>query len=355
VRRLGWVSAVLVTTAVVSMVATAVASANTISAICTSGGETAPCGSTWYSGSVTVTWQTDNPPQQVSPCGLGLATVYSTDQVTPLSCTATWSDGSSASYGFRLHLEATPPTATATLARPPDSNGWYNHPVGALMSGTSYSGIVSCSTPTYSGPPGSNVTISGSCTDNAGQTATASATLNYDATPPTITGATASRKANSSGDYTSPVSFTFKGTDPISGIASCQTMTYSGPSSGSVTGGCWDNAGNYAAISVPVKYQAPVAVASVARAGSSLQLRWKKAAHATYYNVQIYRGKKKILSMWPSKTSLMLRQSWKYAGHRYRLKPGPYRWYVWPGYGSRSTARYGRRIVSATFKVTKPL
>jgi len=303
-----------------------------------------------------VTWQTDTPPQTVSPCGLGLATEYTADTVTALSCTASWSDGSSASYSFRLHLEASTPTATATLSRPPDSDGWYNHPVVVSFAGTSFSGIASCTpSDTYGGPVGANLLISGSCTDNAGKTATAGVSINYDATPPTITGATASRKANSSGYYTSPVNFTFKATDPVSGIASCQTVSYSGPSSGSVVGGCWDRAGNYAAISVPVKYRAATPVASVARAGTSLRLRWKRAAHATYYNVQIFRGKTKVLSTWPSRTNLLLKRSWSFAGHRYKLKPGKYRWYVWPGYGSRTAARYGRMIVSSTFRMTKPV
>jgi len=260
------------------------------------------------------------------------------------------------SISFPLNVEASSPTATATPDRPPDANGWYNHPVSISFSGNAFSGIASCTQPvTYGGPTATNMAISGSCTDNAGKVANASGAISYDATPPTITGVTASRTPDSNGYYTHRVTFTFQGTDAVSGIASCQTVPYSGPASGSVVGGCWDRAGNYAAMSVPVHYRAATPLASVTRASSSLILHWRAAPHASYYNVQLYRGGKKILSAWPGRSSLRLRRSWKFGGRRFRLKPGRYRWYVWPGFGPRAAVRYGRMLVSETLKVPKGL
>ncbi len=315
------------------------------------------CVGGWYTSPVAVTWvvSQDPAPDQTNDCAGVEPTSH--DLVTTTSCEAIWiSSSDDIKRSYTLHVELSSPTITATLDRLPDSNGWYNHPVDVSFMGSAFSGIASCSpTNTYGGPAGANITINGSCTDNARKVATTSVTIKYDASPPTITGATPSRAPDSNGYYTHPVSFTFSGVDGVSGISSCDTVTYSGPSSGNVVGGCHDSAGNYATISVPVKYRAPTPVASVARAGSSLRLRWKGAARASYYNVQIYRGGKKVLSTWPSKTSLLLRQAWSYARHHYRLKPGRYRWYVWPGYGSRKAARYGRMIVSSTFKVTRPV
>ena len=45
------------------------------------------------------------------------------------------------------------PAASATPDRPPDANGWYNHPVTVTLAGTAFSGIAAC-TPaqTYGGP-----------------------------------------------------------------------------------------------------------------------------------------------------------------------------------------------------------
>ncbi len=78
-------------------------------------------------------------------------------------------------------------------------------------------------------------------------------------------------------------------------------------------------------------------------------LRWTPIRHATYYNVQLYRGDRKVLSMWPSHAKLQLKQSWHFGGHLWRLKPGTYRWYVWPGYGRRSSAKYGSMVGKGRF------
>ena len=70
-------------------------------------------------------------------CQLSVASVYTTDQLmTPLSCSVTWLDtGQTSTIGFRLNVEVSPPSATATPARPPDANGWYNHPVTVGFAG----------------------------------------------------------------------------------------------------------------------------------------------------------------------------------------------------------------------------
>lgn len=314
------------------------------------------CTGAWYTSPVAVTWVVSQSPAPDSTTGCAGVEPSSHDLVATTACEAIWTASSDdIKRTYTVHVELSSPTITATADRSPDPNGWYNHPVSVSFSGSAFSGIQACSpTNTYGGPAGANVTINGSCTDNAGKVATTSLSLKYDDTPPTVTGATPSRAPDSGGYYTRPVTFHFNGVDGVSGIASCDTVTYSGPSSGTVTGGCHDQAGNYTTISVPVKYRAATPVASVARAGSSLRLHWKAAAHANYYNVQIYRAGKKVLSIWPSKTTLLLRRSWSFAGHKYKLKPGRYRWYVWPGYGSRRGARYGHMIASSTFKVTKP-
>ena len=350
--RIRWTVAVVVVAMFGVVLVPAASADDTVTPLCNG----QACAGGWYTSPVFLSWSWTGG-TATSGCG-SQDYLSDTNQIgQPSSCTVSFSDGSGTlTRTYVLKVEISPPTANATLARPPDSNGWYNHPVALSFSGGAFSGIASCSpTNTYGGPAGGNVTINGSCTDNAGKVATTSASIEYDATPPTITGATASRKPDSNGYYTHPVTFQFNGVDGISGIASCDAVTYSGPASGNVVGGCHDNAGNYAAIPVPVKYRAATPVASVARAGSSLRLSWKAVAHASYYNVQIYRGKTKVLSTWPAHTSLLLKRSWSFAGHRFKLKPGSYHWYVWPGFGSRTAARYGRRMVAATFKVTKPV
>jgi hypothetical protein len=82
-------------------------------------------------------------------------------------------------------------------------------------------------------------------------------------------------------------------------------------------------------------------------------LVWRRASGARYYNVQVYRGRRKVLTAWPTKTRFQLRAQWKNLGRRERLLPGSYRWYVWPGYGAPSARRYGQLIGQSTFVVSR--
>jgi large repetitive protein len=80
-------------------------------------------------------------------------------------------------------------------------------------------------------------------------------------------------------------------------------------------------------------------------------LRWRQARRATYYNVQLYRSGRKVLSTWPTRTKLQLQARWRFGGRTMQLSPGNYQWYVWPGYGRPSARNYGRLLGSSTFVV----
>jgi hypothetical protein len=82
-------------------------------------------------------------------------------------------------------------------------------------------------------------------------------------------------------------------------------------------------------------------------------LTWRKVARAKYYNVQVYRGKVKVFSRWPTRTRLQLQSRWKFQGRTRKLTAGTYRWYVWPGYGSPAARRYGALLGQSTFIVAK--
>ena len=173
--------AVALVAVAVSLMAASVAwgdNNDAIWATCTSGGVSATCDTTsWYAGPVSVIWQatgenTSAGPTNSSPCNLGIQYIYDADAISNLSCAATWSDGTYKADGFNLHVEASPPTASAVPSRPPDSNGWYNKPLTVSFDGSAYSGIASCTSAiTYAGPNASAATFSGHCIDNAGETA----------------------------------------------------------------------------------------------------------------------------------------------------------------------------------------
>ncbi len=82
-----------------------------------------------------------------------------------------------------------PAGVSVTPDRAADSNGWYNHAFTATWNGTdATSGLASCTKTTYSGPDISPGSLSGTCTDNAGNTSAPVAfNFKYDATKPTIT------------------------------------------------------------------------------------------------------------------------------------------------------------------------
>ena len=88
--------------------------------------------------------------------------------------------------------------------------------------------------------------------------------------------------------------------------------------------------------------------------GSPPILRWRDVRDALFYNVQLYRNDRKILTRWPREPRFRVRSRWSNSGRTYRLRPGLYRWYVWPayarGYGRlrvRSSFTFGRRPASA--------
>ena len=82
-------------------------------------------------------------------------------------------------------------------------------------------------------------------------------------------------------------------------------------------------------------------------------LRWLPSSGATYYNLQLYRNGVKILSLWPNRLSYAIPTQWTYLAHRFRLTGASYRWYVWPGYGSRAARKYGGLLGSASFSITR--
>jgi hypothetical protein len=82
-------------------------------------------------------------------------------------------------------------------------------------------------------------------------------------------------------------------------------------------------------------------------------LRWRAATKASFYNVQLFRRGRKILSAWPSRPSLRLHARWAFKGNNYSLKPGSYTWLVWPAYGRTSQPRFGKLLGQSSFLFAK--
>jgi len=70
---------------------------------------------------------------------------------------------------------------------------------------------------------------------------------------------------------------------------------------------------------------------------------------ANFFNVQVFRGNRKVLSAWPTKSAFLLKKTWKYDKRRYRMSAGAYRWYVWPAHGTRANPEYGALLGTSSF------
>jgi hypothetical protein len=117
----------------------------------------------------------------------------------------------------------------------------------------------------------------------------------------------------------------------------------------------YDGAGNASRrVSVVVRANALLSSPRVgARVRRPPVLDWASVPKATYYNVQLWVGSKKVLTAWPSRSRFKLRRAWPYRDAINRLKRGKYQWYVWPAFGPRSEARYGKFLGQSSFVVTR--
>ncbi len=271
-----------------------------------------------------------------------------------------------------LQVDMTPPVVTAaTPSRPPDANGWYRSPFQVAFSGTdATSGLAGCTSATYGGPDSASATVTGTCTDKAGNVSTAGAfALRYDATAPTINGvrvvpgdrivrlrwATADatavelwRSPGIKGEPQSLVNSRMAGSMADRQVRNGRRYDYR------LT--AVDEAGNVATRTFSARpgrrLLAPAAGHKVDRPPL---LRWTEIRRAGYYNVQLFRGDRKVLSAWPRRPRLKLQRAWRFEGERFRLVPGRrYRWLVWPGRGKRSLNKYGPLIGSGSFTLASP-
>ena len=199
----------------------------------------------WFRSDVTIHWMVSEPVDSSSGCEL--AELVTEEGQSSHTCTVTFSGGTIVATATPKIDKTAPSVDAVTPAREPDSNGWYNHPVGMVVTGSDgTSGIASCSSPEYAGPDGAAQDVTATCTDAAGNTsAPAAVTLKYDATAPGVTAGPA-RKPDAGGWYNHNVAITATGTDAVSGVASCSTPSYSGPDNpaAAVDASCTDNAGN---------------------------------------------------------------------------------------------------------------
>lgn len=321
----------------------------------------------WYRSNVTVNWTVVDPESVIlSTSGCGATTLSVDTPRTDLTCSAS-SDGGDGSQTVRIKIDRTPPLVTAAAERLPTASGWYTSPLSVSFSGVdATSGVASCSSARYAGPDHPAAVVGGTCSDQAGNGASTSLSLKYDATAPSLSAVTkklGKRRVQlmwrPSADTRLVEVLRAPGRN-----GEGQTVLYLGTGTtfldtGLVVGRAYqyrvtaiDEAANRSEHTINViatgALLSPVPGAQVP---APPHLVWTAVKGASYYNLQLVRGRK-VLSVWPVRARFQLQQTWRYKGRRYRLRPGLYRWYVWPGYGRISANRYGSLLGGSTFVVT---
>lgn len=157
--------------------------------------------------------------------------------------------GNNATYTYtNINIDKTSPVLTVTKSPQPNPNGWNDVAVTITFAcADPLSGVDFYSGPSTTSTEGKDQSVTGTCRDKAGNTASLTASnINVDLTPPTIT---ASRNPGPDifGGTFGPVTVTFICTDPLSGVANVTgPVTLDNGDGQSVTGTCTDGAGNQA-------------------------------------------------------------------------------------------------------------
>ncbi|HEY1596519.1 MAG TPA: fibronectin type III domain-containing protein [Thermoleophilaceae bacterium] len=343
------------------------ARAGTVTPACTLSDDSPTSCDVWHSDQVTLRWGWD-PSGETGTNGCDTRTF--TDDTpaggTTVTCTVNWQTIFAGNTATVL-VDRTPPVvASAIPARAPDHDGWYNHPVAFSFQGSDTpSGLASCATVVYSGPDSASGSVTGGCTDLAGNRATASFPVAYDSSPPApaqVIAAPGNRSITLS--WQAPPDAAVVSVVRSATGAGAAQVVYDGRAARATDRGLrngvryhyvvtvFDQAGNATATRLSA-----VPTASTLRPADGVplaappRLTWAPVRGARYYNVQLMRKGHKILSAWPHGPHLQLRAAWTFRGKKHRLVPGAYRWYVWPGYGNRRAHRYGALLGSSVFRV----
>jgi len=220
----------------------------------------------WNNTAVTVSFQCDDAISGVASCSSPV-TVSSEGAGQVVTGTAVDLAGNVATASVTLNIDLTPPTISSSLVPPANSAGWNNTNVTVNFAcADALSGVASCSPPASFTAEGAGQTASGTATDKAGNSASTTATVNIDKTPPTIS-ATVTPAPDAHGIVTlpsgGPATITFTCADSLSGVASCPSaiqVTTLGANQ-QFSGTAADKAGNTASVSVTFSVQAaPVAI-----------------------------------------------------------------------------------------------
>jgi hypothetical protein len=189
-------------------------------------------------------------------------------------------------------VDSTPPTASPTQSPAANGAGWNNSDVTVMWNWTDEAGgsgidPANCTTSSVSSGEGNPITLNASCTDQAGNTDTASYNVKVDKTAPTVT----VTGVTSGGQYVFGAGPTpgCNSTDGLSGIATAATVAITTPPGGvglytATCSGAVDVAGNPQAANVSVNYTvvygfggflSPLPKSTLTSSGSNIPVKFR--------------------------------------------------------------------------------
>ncbi|MFI1991582.1 Neogenin [Actinoplanes sp. NPDC020271] len=190
--------------------------------------------------------------------------------------------GNSATTSITLNVDRTAPAIAATvLGATANAGGWYRDvPTVHFTCTDTGSGVTSCPADVPLTADGTDRSVSGTVTDQAGNSATVTTTVSLDRVAPSIATTISGGTVNANGWYNTAPTFTFTCADDRSGVAVCGTGTTVGTDGAGqqVTGTVTDKAGNTASTTTTVNLDrvAPQITATVT--GSANRAGWYTAA-----------------------------------------------------------------------------
>jgi len=207
----------------------------------------------WNNTNVTVKFTCADAISGISTCPPSqTVTTEGANQI--ISGTAIDNAGNTASTSVTLNISKMPPRMTAAGLPAPNANGWNNSNVTVNFTcAPTIAPVAACPQPQTVSTEGAAQIISGTATDVAGNSASASVTINLEKTPPTIT-AKGSPVPNAAGWNNSNVTVSFQCGTSLSGGVQCPvSQTVSEEGAGQVISGTVsDTAGNQASASVTI-------------------------------------------------------------------------------------------------------
>ena len=236
----------------------------------------------WNNSNVTVSFTCSDALSGIASCSAPV--IVSLDGAGQIVMgTAMDKAGNTASAVAVVNLDKTPPTITATITPAPNPAGWNNANVTVTFTcSDTVSGVSSCPAPVQVTTEGARQVVSGTALDKAGNTATASVTVNLDKTPPIL-----SITSPVSGAVVPLPSVTVTGSvsDLLSGVASvtcqgnvasisgssftCVVPVVAGPNTIAVQ--ATDAAGNSQQASVAIQGGVPIILSATPNSGQQGQ------------------------------------------------------------------------------------